>query len=204
MRVAEKYSHLNGEEYLLVHRRRLYEEVLQVIDSVRAEVLATKVSKERRKQGKLLYDPRELNLAFRKFFREAKWEEKRYSYYVSTDRSIVEQIACLPLGRQKELLAARGVRSPILSFKQTDFVKDEVAVEVQFGKYAFVAYDLFVKHMLFYAGGLINVGVEVLPVKAMQSEMSSGIAYYEGEVYKILRQGRSSPPVPLLILGVAP
>ena len=33
-----------------------------------------------------------------------------------------------------------------MSYNQTDFVKDRVAVEVQFGKYAFVAHDLFVKH----------------------------------------------------------
>jgi len=34
--------------------------------------------------------------------------------------------------------------------------------------------------------------------------LSTGIAYYEGEVYNILRHGRNSPPVPLLIIGVAP
>ena len=29
-------------------------------------------------------------------------------------------------------------------------------------------------------------------------------AYYEGEVYNVMRQGRNSPPVPLLILGIEP
>ena len=93
---------------------------------------------------------------------------------------------------------------PILSYNQTDFVKNKVAVEVQFGKYSFVAYDLFVKHLLFYTGGVIDVGIEILPMKQMQSEMSSGVAYYEGEVYNLIRQGRTSPPVPLLIIGIAP
>jgi len=83
-------------------------------------------------------------------------------------------------------------------------VKNRIAVEVQFGKYAFVAFDLFVKHLLFYSGGIINVGVEILPIKKMQSIMSSGVAYYEGEVYNILRHGRSNPPVPLLIIGIEP
>lgn len=90
------------------------------------------------------------------------------------------------------------------SYNQTDFVKEKIAVEVQFGKYAFVAYDLFVKHMLFYTAGVIDLGIEVLPTKVMQSQMSSGIAYYEGEVYNVMRQGRNSPPVPLLILGIEP
>lgn len=57
---------------------------------------------------------------------------------------------------------------------------------------------------LFYSGGVINVGIEILPTKLMQSQMSSGIAYFEGEVYNVMRQGRTSPPVPLLILGVEP
>ena len=57
--------------------------------------------------------------------------------------------------------------------------------------------------MLFYSGGVINVGIEILPTKLMQSQMSSGIAYFEGEVYNVM-QRNISPPVPLLILGVEP
>jgi hypothetical protein len=34
--------------------------------------------------------------------------------------------------------------------------------------------------------------------------LSTGVAYYEGEVYKVLRHGRTSPPVPLLIIGIVP
>ena len=58
--------------------------------------------------------------------------------------------------------------------------------------------------MMFFSGGVIDLGIEILPTKAMQQEMSSGIAYYEGEVYNVLRNGRGNPPVPLLILGIEP
>lgn len=58
--------------------------------------------------------------------------------------------------------------------------------------------------MLFYSGGIINLGIEILPTKSMKLEMSTGIAYYEGEVYNILRHGRNNPAIPLLILGVEP
>jgi len=34
--------------------------------------------------------------------------------------------------------------------------------------------------------------------------MSSGVAYFESEVYNVLRHGRNNPPVPLLILGIEP
>ncbi len=110
----------------------------------------------------------------------------------------------MPTNEQKAFLQKNGEESPIYSYNQTDFVKKKIAVEVQFGKYSFVAYDLFVKHMLFYSGGIINLGIEILPTKNMQSQMSSGVAYYEGEVYNVMRQGRNSPPVPLLILGIEP
>ncbi len=68
-----------------------------------------------------------------------------------------------------------------------------------------IAYDLFVKHMAFYVGDVIDVGVELLPMKEMSSrEMSSGIAYYEGELYNVIRQGRGVPAVPLVLIGIAP
>lgn len=34
--------------------------------------------------------------------------------------------------------------------------------------------------------------------------MSSGVPYYERDLLNLLRQGRSSPAVPLVLLGVAP
>ena len=92
----------------------------------------------------------------------------------------------------------------MLSYNQTDFVKERVAVEVHFGKYAFVAYDLFVKHMAFYVGDVIDVGIEILSMKELQNLMSSGVAYYEAELYNLIREGRGVPAVPLVLVGVAP
>jgi len=109
----------------------------------------------------------------------------------------------MPADEQKREIESTG-ETPIFSYNQTDFVKDRVAVEVQFGKYAFVAYDLFVKHLAFYIGDLIDVGVEILPMKTLQKEMSSGVAYYEGELYNVIRQGRGVPAVPLVLIGVKP
>jgi len=202
MKIAEKYSHLNGEEYLIVHHNSLYSEIKDVIKNLDANSLMTKKSKEKTMRGKMLYSPKALNKTFNGKFRKLDWNESRYKYYVTTDRKYMEEMLPLNYKEQKEFLISKGIASPISSYKQTDFVKNGVAIEVQFGKYAFVAFDLFVKHLLFYSGGIINVGIEILPTKKMQSNMSSGVAYYEGEVYNILRHGRSNPPVPLLILGI--
>lgn len=204
MTVAKRYSHLNGEEYLIVHHQELYDEIIAVTSGIDAEAHRTKVSNERRMKGRRLFSPSDLNRTFKEHFGRRGWHESRYNYYITLDRDLMEKTIGMDTAEQRQFLAEHGENEPIYSYNQTDFVKNEVAVEVQFGKYAFVAYDLFVKHMLFYTGGVINLGIEILPTKAMQSEMSSGVAYFEGEVYNVLRQGRSSPPVPLLILGIEP
>lgn len=204
MKITQKYSHLNGEEYLIVHHNDLYKEIKQVIASIDADQFRTKISKEKRKIGHSLLSPIDLNEAFNREFNKRKWAESRYNYYITLNRELMEKSVLMSAKEQKEFLIANGEKEPIYSYNQTDFVKEKIAVEVQFGKYAFVAFDLFVKHMLFYSGGVINLGIEILPTKKMQSQMSSGVAYYEGEVYNVMRQGRNSPPVPLLILGIEP
>jgi hypothetical protein len=204
MKISQKYSHLNGEEYLIVHHPELYDEIVDTIHSIDASKFITKESKEKTKTGKMLYSPIELNKTFNEKFNKIGWHESRYKYYITTEPKLLPELISLPYEDQKQYLISKGIAVPISSYKQTDFVKDQIAVEVQFGKYAFVAFDLFVKHLLFYSGGVINLGIEVLPTKKMQAKMSSGVAYYEGEVYNVLRHGRINPPVPLLILGIEP
>jgi len=204
MKVAQKYSHLNGEEYLIVHHKKLYKEIIDTIQSIDASKFMTKKSKEKTMTGKMLYSPIDLNKAFNEKFNKIGWHETRYRYYITTEQKLLLKLITLPYEEQKQYLISKGIKEPISSYKQTDFVKEQIAVEVQFGKYAFVAFDLFVNHFLFYSGGVINLGIEVLPTKKMQSNMSSGVAYYEGEVYNVLRHGRNNPPVPLLILGIEP
>ena len=116
---------------------------------------------------------------------------------------IVRSIASLSPDQQKTAIEAAGYE-PIYSYNQTDFVKQRVAVEVQFGKYAFVAHDLFVKHMAFFVSDVIDVGVEILPMKELERDMSSGVPYYERDLLNIMRQGRGIPAVPLVLIGVAP
>lgn len=91
-----------------------------------------------------------------------------------------------------------------MTYNQTDFIKDRVAVEVQFGKYSFVAHDLFVKHMSFYINGNIDVGIEIVPMKSMERDMSSGVPYYERDLFNLMRQGRGIPAVPIILVGIAP
>ena len=53
MQIKARYSHLNGAEYLLVHRKQLWHEVQSVIERVDAFACRTKVSKEKTMRGRL-------------------------------------------------------------------------------------------------------------------------------------------------------
>lgn len=203
MRIVERYSHLNGEEFLLVHRPELWAEVLAVIESVDAETCRTKVSREKRHAGKLLYSPVDMNRAMARGFKERGWAERRQNFWVTADARILRGIVGLDADRQREVIEQAG-QTPIASYNQTDFFKERVAVEVQLGKYSFVAHDLFVKHMAFFVSDVIDVGIEILPMKEMEAEMSSGVAYYERDLLNIIRQGRGIPAVPLVLIGIAP
>lgn len=203
MRIAKTYSHLNGLEWLMVHKPQLLQEIEAATDSIDASSMKTKESKEKNMRGKMLYSPELINAAFVQQLESYGWEEKRVSYYVTDDHKLIQDTLRLSASEQREVYQQNG-KTPIFSYNQTDFVKDRVAIEVQLGKYSFIAYDLFVKHMAFYVGDLIEVGVEILPMKSMQAEMSSGPGYFEGALYDLVRQGRGVPAVPLVLIGIEP
>ncbi|MCY4466978.1 MAG: BglII/BstYI family type II restriction endonuclease [Chloroflexi bacterium] len=203
MRIAAKYSHLNGLEYMLVHHNDLWDEVQDVVARVDAEACKTKVSKEKTMRGRLLYSPKDMNRAYSTYFKRLGWTERRNTFWVTDDEKLLRGIYNQPEPAQKEAIYAAG-KVPIMSYNQTDFVKNRIAVEVQFGKYAFVAHDLFVKHLSFFVADIIDVGVEILPMKQLERDMSSGVPYYERDLLNVLRQGRGVPAVPLILLGVVP
>lgn len=203
MKIVETYSHLNGLEFLCYHKPDLWKEIQDVISEVDANECQTKVSKEKTMEGELLFSPIDMNAAFKRLLNAKGWKENKVSYWVTRSEKLVRKTLAMSPEEQKREIEAAG-EEPIFSYNQTDFVKDRVAIEVQFGKYAFVAYDLFVKHLAFYVGDLIDVGVEILPMKSLQKQMSSGVAYYEGELYNVVRQGRGVPAVPLILIGIEP
>jgi hypothetical protein len=203
VRIGAYYSHLNGLEWLMVRRPGVWEEINEIISRIDAEECRTKVSKEKTMFGKMLFSPDHLNRRFNEEFGALDWHEEVTRYWVTDDHDLIRHTVGLPPAEQRAEIRAAG-KVAIASYNQTDFVKNRVAVEVQLGKYSFIAYDLFVKHMAFFVGNRIDLGIEILATKAMQAQMSSGPGYYENALYSIVRQGRGVPAVPLLLIGVEP
>lgn len=118
--------------------------------------------------GEILYSPKDMNIAIRAEFAKRGWHQRQAAHWVTKDAKLIRKTLNLsPDEQRKEILAAG--EEATRSFNQTDFVKNRVAVEVQFGKYFSVAYDMFVKHLAFYVGDVIDVGVEIVPMKSLSA-----------------------------------
>jgi len=178
MRIVYEYSHLGGLEILMVRYPDHLEEVLEVIRDVKPT--RSKISREKSTAGKKLYSPIEMNRQFREGFAARGYHEIRDVYTIT--------------------LPGSSTRIPG-AFKQIDFVKGRVLVEVQFGKYAFMFYDM-AKFQYFFNENKADVGVEIVPCHALHREMSTGVSYGEQLVYDIERLRRHFPAVPVYVLLV--
>jgi len=176
VRVVYEYSHLGGAEILQIRYPECHRDVYDVIASVDAR--RTKVSREKTKMGRELYSPVDMNNQFRDAFTTRGYREIRDTYTITLPGSTV---------------AIPG------AFKQIDFVKDRVLVEVQFGKYAFMFYDM-AKFQYFFNENKADVGVEIVPCHRLQRQMSSGVSYGEQLVYDIERLKRHFPAVPVKVI----
>lgn len=188
---------------MIVRRPELWREIQMVIDGVDASKLRTKISEERTIAGRRLYSPIEMNKAFKTGFTALGWEERRQQFWVTSDSVVTQSIYEATPEDQKDAIEKAGL-PPIMSYNQTDFVKERVAVEVQFGKYSFVAHDIFVKHQTFFTANAIDIAIEIVPMKELEAQMSSGVPYYERDLMNVVRNGRGIPNFPLVLIGIAP
>jgi len=114
MRIIETYSHLNGLEFLLVHKPDLWKEVATVVTAVDAESCKNKVSKEKRTKGNLLYSPIEMNAWFKKLLQQKGWGESRVSYWVTRSEKLIRKTLGLSATEQKQEIEQAGEK-PISS-----------------------------------------------------------------------------------------
>lgn len=188
---------------MLVHRETLWGEIVNAIESIDAN-LYTKVSRAKPTAGKILYDQKAINKRFEDILFPQSWQSVTTPYYVTGDISTAREIAAIrDKEEQKRRIESRGFAAYHTN-NQVDFVKDRVAVEVQFGKYFSVAYDLHVKHTFFFLRNDIDVGIEIIPTKAMCVKMDTGVAWFENEMANVIREGRSNPTVPIVMVGIEP
>ena len=50
--------------------------------------------------------------------------------------------------------------------------------------------------------GHIALGVEIVPVKELADEMSTGVSYFEQFLWDLMKRGVADIDIPVLILGI--
>ena len=137
-------------------------------------------------KGRMLYNPVKLNKAFKDKFQKAGWKtvRKKCDY----PREYYIQGYSYP--------ETRG------AFREMDFIKNKLGVELQFGKYAFMVYNVCAKMTIFNRIRYIDYGIEIVPVKELAESMSTGVSYFEQFVWDLEHRGVSNIDIPVLIYGI--
>lgn len=191
MRIAGKYSFNKGQEAMEETYAEELSEIYRVIETIDAQTHKNKVSKEQSTQGQLFYNPTELNKEFTRLLTALGWHSQ----------------VSLPCEYSREYYVA-GYAPPSEIGKQAsrdiDYVKNRVGLEVQFGKYAYMVYNVCAKMTIFHAHDIIDVGVEIVAVREMTKEMSSGVSYFEQFTWDLDQRGVADIDIPVLVIGVAP
>ncbi|MCK4628380.1 MAG: hypothetical protein KAT56_05215 [Sedimentisphaerales bacterium] len=187
MIICGRYSFNNGLEYIQEKYGLLLTEIENIITNVNASVCKTKESKEITMPGRMLYSPKDLNTGFTELFSKRGWHKQK--------------IKC---EYPKEFYEKNYVPKPLKegAFREMDFLKESLGIEVQFGKYAFMVYNVCAKMTIFRNFGYIDAGVEIVPIKEFADEMSTGVSYFEQIVWDLEKRGVSDIDVPVLIFGI--
>ena len=186
MIIAAEYSFKDGD-FIKEKYSHLLQEIEEVIGAVDATLYKTKISKEKGQVGRRLYSPPELNTSIAQNFESKGWAKgEKVKCVYSTD------------------YYRPGYPHPKLhpATREIDFLKERLGIEVQFGKYTFMVYNVCAKMTIFHNLGLIDAGIEIVPVKSMALEMSSGVSYFEQFVWDLEHRGVSDIDIPVLVYGI--
>jgi hypothetical protein len=187
MIIAARYSFNGGQQEVETRYPHLLAEIETALASIDAEKHRTKQSREKTMMGQMLYSPVALNAAIKAQLLPQGWINRRVECVYSSE------------------YYTEGYRNQVtenVGFRDMDFVKEKLGVEIQFGKYSFMVYNVAAKMTIFRNLGFIDTGIEVVPVKQFALQMSSGVSYFEQFTWDLEQRGVSNIDVPVLILGI--
>jgi hypothetical protein len=187
LRLAAQYSFKNGLDEITKRYPHLLAEIKEAITAVDASKAKTKLSREKTKIGRMLYSPAALNKAFQKELYPKGWQNLSVDCEYPTTHYLEDY----------------EIRSSLKgAFRDMDFVKDGLGVEVQSGESSLKICSVCAKMTIFRNLGFINCGIEIVPVKALALEMSSGVSYFEQFVWDLESRGMADIDIPVLIIGI--
>lgn len=189
MKIVAEYDFNNGKDFIENHFINELAELKSAITNINADSYKTKESYEKTMPGRMLYSPVELNKAFKELLCDDSWSNHKITCNYRDFGNYLEGYVPVDDSRTKP-------------FRDMDFVKNRLGVEVQFGKYAFMVYNVCAKMTIFKNLNLIDAGIEIVPVKNLADQMSTGVSYFEQFAWDLSHRGVSNIDIPVLILGI--
>lgn len=189
MKIVAEFDFNNGKDVIEQNFINELNEIKRAISNINAELYKTKESKEKTMLGQMLYSPSELNDAFENQLNPLGW--KNHKEYCDYKEYGTYFDGYVPSDYGKTL-----------PYRDMDFVKNKLGIEVQFGKYAFMVYNVCAKMTIFRNLGIIDAGIEIVPVKNLANQMSTGVSYFEQFAWDLSKRGVSEIDTPVLILGI--
>jgi hypothetical protein len=182
MRIGEYYSHKGGLSFIEQNHPNELSDVVSAIESTNAVDALKKITEEKTKQP-LLLSPKELNNYLKNYLSPLGWTNPS----PNSKKGFEEPRIYLEGGRE---------------FREMDGIKNKVGLEIQFGKYAFMGYDIFSKMPIFSNKGLITCGIEVVVMPSLIPHMSTGVSSFSQIVMDMKARGIADIDIPTLIIGM--
>lgn len=181
MQVVQTYSHKGGEDFIRKYHPAELAEVVAAIEKADAVYCLRKKSEESTKPP-LLFSPPALNLQIKTCLHAQGWATKNAG-------------------------SKKGFREPRITFdgnrfREMDGIKNRVGLECQFGKYAFMGYDILSKMVIFNKHKLIECGIEIVVVERLIRNMSTGVSAFDQITLDLRERGSADLDIPVMILGI--
>lgn len=183
MKIINTYSFKGGEKFLKQKHTEELKEVFDAIEGLDATLCLTKESKEKTKKGQLLFSPVDMNNYIKLVFHQKGWTEK------------------VKDGKKKKFSEPRHAFGKG-RFREMDSIKNKVGLEIQFGKYAFMGYDIFSKMIIFKNLKYIECGVEIVPSSELVKQMSTGVSSFEQLLVDFENRGESNIDIPVFVVSI--
>jgi hypothetical protein len=183
MKVAEFYSHKDGYDFVAQGHPEEFKDVQEAIESTDAVVSLCKISKERSKPS-LIFSQADITRQIKDFLHVRGWTRPARN----------------PNARKKYTEPRIDFGGG--AFREMDGIKNLVGCEIQFGKYAFMGYDIFSKMVIFANRGLIECGIEVVGMPDLIAHMSTGASAFPQLVLDLRERGVADIDIPTVVIGI--
>lgn len=175
MRIVNIYSLNGGFDIIQRDFQQKLHDIMSSLSSIKIQDIKKIMNKSKNGKNEILYSPSSINKLFKQSMKKKLWEPERI-----------------------KVMTEFGYK-----FREVDFYDPEskICVEMQLGKYSFMAYDIFLKMPIFQTHGLLDIGIEIVPSNNLKKHMHKSIGNFDQLIYDIESMGQYHK-IPVLILGI--